>query len=525
MTDSKVGEALGSLLKSLLKFIHQFSKRHTIPLIASVVVVLVAWQSWDAYQEYSTRQITLLTGPWTPEHMDESRRIKNTLESGSTTLADNSYPVSSKRSPSVNLERSYSLKLEQTTGYEENRRRINADDDGRIAAFAYDGFGESDNVSIVLPLDKRYLRILVHTDYLAELARDYKRNPPELKRVFRSLKSGRVYLGPRGSATRMCAEIVLEHFGFNESDMGRLACYGVGSFRQIRPALARGHIDLAFSSGGFDSDTISQIAKDGHCILLGLNEERDAIVQQNPHLVSVDFEKNSYASGDFCPDVKKTIGARRVIVASNKMSAKDAYTLGISAWSALRHEIPEVEWQTPPIGAEKTNATPLRFPRHPGAELIRQHQEPSTPYPWVTVFLASIALWAIAELIRVINAALEKFLASQSASPEHDSPDDTVDTADDDKQVGYQPLRERLDEYVGELERAEVPLAGATFDGWDRKISDLQSSILKASRSGCISQDQADSLLTGLRHELARELEIRSPMFRQHAADVYEATS
>ena len=54
----------------------------------------------------------------------------------------------------------FSVAVEATGGYDENRRRVSEDEKGNLVGFAYDGFGDSENVATILPLDNRYLHIL-----------------------------------------------------------------------------------------------------------------------------------------------------------------------------------------------------------------------------------------------------------------------------------------------------------------------------------------------------------------------------
>jgi hypothetical protein len=68
-------------------------------------------------------------------------------------------------------------------------------------------------------------------------------------------------------------------------------------------------------------------------------------VQQHRQLLPVEFQANSYVSGEFCPQKLETIGARRVVICSELMSPEDAYVVGMSTSNALRDGPVPKSWQ------------------------------------------------------------------------------------------------------------------------------------------------------------------------------------
>lgn len=506
MSDSNVGQQLIALLKYLATATFLFARRKTIPLIVSAVLVLIAWQGWQAFTEFRSERLTLLVGPLSSgQTVEEAERIKSEMENLETGL----------------MGKRYTVNLVGTTGYEENRKRIDADEEGQLFGFAYDGFVASENVAIVLPLDKRYLHILCRKEFLkTDVATDATQpGSPSLKQIYDALRSGRVYLGTPQSATRQCAEIVLKHFG---RDPEELRCFGVGDFDQMRSALARGHIDMAFSSSLFNDEDIRKIAKDDNCILLGLNGERDAIVQENRFLIAVDFEPTSYRSGGFCAERQESIGARRVLICSSKMSPQDAYVAGLCSAEALRNRVPDIEWGTSPLGADKTRDAPLRFRLHPGADLFRLNQKPNGDFQWMNALLSTVSVWGVFEFLRWINSLLASRLrvtkpelpdeAAVSPAAVTQSPEAPVMTELDDRELTFIKLKKDLDTQVHEWERAPLLLQKQEHVQWEHRLNELRELILEADRAGRLTPERTDALLFGLRRDLAYEYDIRKPV-------------
>ena len=304
-----------------------------------------------------------------------------------------------------------------------------------------------------------------------------------------------------------------------------IAASGINSASDMRAALNTGHIELAFASTVLPSKDISKIAKDGNCILLGLNNDRDAILQENPHLVSVDFQQNSYVDGDFCRKQLKSIGARRVIICSNLMSDKAAYAFGMRSFYALRDRMPKIEWETLPPRVQRTSPTPLRYTVHPGAKLIQSQQPPPGQNQWWQAVVATALLWGLAELAKFLNSI---FLPARTTSQLHTETEaqEGTEAADPERNAeAYGRLKQELELQVRELERASMPLSGQEYKDWGRKIDELRERVLATDQAGSLNAEQTHILLEGIRQELKYEHELRKSPKRRKASDIASASS
>ncbi len=494
MNQPNLVEPTLNLLKKIASWSLSFARRRMIPLLGSAVLVLIVWASWSTYDNSRKRNLVFLTGSASGSSVQEARVIKEQVEKDSSAFVGTSYYVT----------------LENTVGYEENRERVaqeEADEDkGSLFGFAYDGFGDPENVAIVLPLDTRYLHILCRKDFYNGLKHGtwqdlwlQQREPTDAE-VFSALGDGRVYLGQKGSATRQCAETVLKHF---KIDPDKARCFGVDTESDLRAAFNTGHVDMGFSSTLFPSEEIAKIANDGNCILLGLGDHRDAILQENPHLVSVDFQPNAYLSDGFCPQRLKSVGARRVIICSDEVSPKAVYALAMGASKALRNRFPTIEWETEPPRVQGTTSSPLRYPVHPGAQLIKDRQGPPGQDQWWRAILATLLLWGLAELVKFANSMIPD-TPPETETKMHGGTDATHGQT-------YDRFKDELDLQVGELERAPVPLAQREFSDWASKIDGLRKRILASNREGHLNAEQTHVLLAGIRRELTFEQELRRP--------------
>ncbi len=398
------------LFISIVKEICKYYLRSPFRLLLLAVVLLVGFHTWTFICELNTRKITFLMG----EHGSPSERDAKLIQTKIKETTGRWWPTF--------------VTLESTAGYEENRERIDADTTGKVVGFAYDGFQKSQYVRTVLPLDKRYLHILCRKEFVEKMLRKSNAQKTQngtddgtAKRkkslqngvLFRDLvaamrerdyqksRPGRVFFGPKGSVTRQIAEIVLKHF---KLDPGKLRCNGIGDFEEMRAAFSRKQIDVAFSSSQFGSEYVRQIAQDGGCVLVGLDGDRDAIIQDNPGMLPVSFQENSYVNGDFCPRKLQTIGARRVLICSREMRDKDAHFIGSMTAEALRHTIPEIEWENVPPEVKRRMSEPLTFQLHPGAELIRAKEEPSQWGEGVRAFLATLLVVVLTKFLQWLDA-------------------------------------------------------------------------------------------------------------------------
>lgn len=368
------------------KFWNLFN-RHFIWLFASFCIVVILQFAWTWYEQWRTVRLTLLVGPGGSTAFQPAQKIADQLI----------------QSPGI-FQNKFEVELVSTSGYEENRRRIEADVTGRIFGFAHDGFGESEHVQILLPMEWNYCHIFCSKRLYQQVGERPKNSEfgPSFGDVVNFLGPGQVYLGPRESGTRQVAELVLRQYGLSPD---KLSTHGVSDWHEMRAAFQTDHVQLAFYQGTLDSPVIDAIAQDGKTILLGLNDSRDALVQSNSQLAPLDFAANLYDVGGFCPRPQKSVATRRVLACSSHMSESIAFDVASRAKDAIK-DTTELRWDMlPPDVARKAENRPFAYSIHPGARLVRDDRTPkSLPFTWwqigavVAVFLIGKLLQALAEM-------------------------------------------------------------------------------------------------------------------------------
>jgi hypothetical protein len=355
-------------------------------LVLSAIAVLAITTLWSIYQQWRITDYTILVGPGGGMLEDDARRIKTKVE-------NNSSPIGA----------AYRVSVQPTEGFEEIRRRINADETGRLIGFSHDGFGNAENVRILLPLDKNYLYILCRRDFLKESLSDPPPKSPTFADVAPKLRPGRCALGPPNSGTRRLSELVMDN---HDLSADKFHAHGIANWYDMRAALNNESIDLAFYGGRLDADIVQAIANDGNCVMLGLDDERDALVQGRPYLFKEQFEKNSFVAGDFCPAPMHTISSRSLLMCSSAMSDSTAYFLARNSQDAIRTSVPEIIWDNPP--AEAPRAGKLTYQIHPGAERLRNNSPlGSLPWNWNYVWM-TIGLWVAVEAVQAANGWFRK---------------------------------------------------------------------------------------------------------------------
>jgi len=387
---SDLPNQIGSLLYHILKWIFGFISENAIPLLFCMIFMLILVISASHYRDYiSTRKIDVLVGP-----------------SGGSTEAlvheISEYMETQSASPWKFWVTQYILDPIGTDGYEENRESVSKDNTGRVIGFTHDGFGESKHIRILLPLDRNCLHILVTRDFLTRNTIGTSNNTILFKDIAPKLEHGRIFLGPYDSGTRRCAEYVLEHYGLNP---GQHSAHGIADWHEMRSALHRGFVDVAFYGGPQHAPIIESIVKDDTCRLVGLDNDRDAIIRSYEQLLPDTFEANSYVHGDFCPTKIDVFGSRRVLVCSSAMSDRDAFYLAGVCQRALQHRIPEIQWANVPNKPEEGE---LKYPLHPAAVLIRDGGKPSEWPESVYYALMTAGLWCVYAFVRWLNKLIGK---------------------------------------------------------------------------------------------------------------------
>ena len=508
------GAAFTEFLKNIWLRTLVIARRHSMALIGSALVVLAAMTLWSWYRDFRTTEYTILVGPGGSMSEDDARQIKRRIESQSSWIGAD-----------------YRVSTQETQGFEEVRRLINADETGRLFGFAHDGFGNAENVRILLPLDRNCLHVVASREFLESIGETRtseaatwasmvlapidvrRRKPLKTPITFADLAAhrehflpGRWSLGPPDSGTRQLAEVVMQRYGL---DANRYQTNGVKSWHDMRAALNNGDIDVAFYSSRMDADIMKSIAADGNSVLIGLDGDRDAIIQGQWHLQKQVFNKNSYANSGFCPTALETFSSRRVLLCSSSMTESTAYFLAKHSRDAMRTVVPEIDWENPPPDAPQSVGLTYRI--HPGAERLRTNS-PLGGVPWNSNYLLmTLALWIVTELVQSANKRLRSKPAEDGGPPSEATP------------VGNEPPATSAPAAAAAPDPAAVEAASrATYDSLEREIDDYTYSLVAAP---ALSKSQRADWLQKLERQRARiqQLHGEGGLVERHAEALLSA--
>ena len=143
--------SLWQLGARIVAFSAQFIARHSTSfyLAASVIFIISTLTVFYGFF-VGNRQYDLLAGPEQSAGKEYATAIVNNYR--------DQLGFVERRLVSINQE--------PTSGFDENRQRISGHKASNVFGFAHDGFGNSENIRILLPLDKTYLHILCSKNYL-----------------------------------------------------------------------------------------------------------------------------------------------------------------------------------------------------------------------------------------------------------------------------------------------------------------------------------------------------------------------
>lgn len=523
------GAAFTEFLKNIWLRALVIARRHSMALIGSALVVLAAMTLWSWYRDFRTTEYTILVGPGGSMSEDDARQIKRRIESQSSWIGAD-----------------YRVVMQETQGFEEVRRLINADETGRLFGFAHDGFGNAENVRVLLPLDRNYLHVVARREFLKKLVEPSSPTPSaegtapltpgdvterktlegpitfaDLAAYKKQFSPGRWSLGPPDSGTRQLAEIVMKRYGL---DANLYQTNGVKSWYDMRAALNNDAIDVAFYSSRMDADIMKLIAADGSSVMIGLDGDRDAIIQGQWHLQKQVFNKNSYANSGFCPAALETFSSRRVLLCSSSMTEPTAYFLAKHSRDALRTVVPEIDWVNPP--ADAPQSTGLTYQIHPGAELYR-NKSPLGGVPWNSNYLLmTLALWLVTEIVQSANKRLRSKPAEgggplSEATPIGNEPPATSAPAavavavtpepaavEAASRTAYDSLEREIDDYTYSLV-AMPALSKSQRAGWLQKLEQQRGRIQQLHGAGGLVDRHAEALLSAI-DRLASAMTLRN---------------
>ncbi len=489
-----IGEQVVRLIATSLTRGFQYIKRHLDAVQTFLIVFALIALAFIAWQSYSKTEIVLLAGPKGGTADRYSDLIAKSLDNQSSWF-----------------KRSYRVRKVVTDGFEENRKRVEADSSGLVFAFAHDGFGESSNIRTLLPLKKSLLHVICRNGFCDQLKLD--KQPRSFMSIAAALSPNgdgqiewkklelprppRIFPGPPESGTRQMARVVLDYYQVPYEDY---ATYGLTNWDDMRLALRMGDLDLAFYLGPPNSKIVNQIARDGQCCLVSI-EEADAIVQGHEQVVKESLKPNSYVPGDvFCPGGVTTIASRRVLICSRQMETTTGYALAVGTRDALRQFIPHLDWSA--ISAEEKPEPGLSYLLHPSAEFLSMDRVPGTTN-WIREQVRT--WWPV--LASVVAAAIASFLSWANKRLPESPPESEVQTSSADQgEQTYDGLSEQVRNALEKLVKADVGLAGNDYRTWEQTIAELRDGATTAHDQGRISHDEFEILLQGVR-ELRAELQ------------------
>lgn len=421
-------------------------KPYKKPLIAFAIVGFIIFAALPWYLQAKTQHITLLTGPEGADSQTQARQIQKIVSADSSSWLPD-----------------YQLHLERTEGLQQIRQFISEDSTGSFIGFAHDGFGSSENVRILLPLDDDYLHIICSKKFLEASNIPLQSHPRTFDSIAKLLKPGRVFVGPTNSGTRQIAKLVLDLYGL---DCDKLHANGIADFNEMRSALNNNSIDLAFYCGPVPSRIVEKIAADNGTCLLGINGHRGAIAKSSAHVSPDEFNPQAYLYGDFCPEKLETITARRVLICSSHMSSNGAYHMTSYASKALRPLVGNMKWKYWQTGMPENENAKFTYDLHPGGKQFLLGT--STVFAnWISsAFFLSFALWIAVEGLRTLRTKLPKSKTpvgeTTSLSRSMSTATDTPEAPAESNETTVESVTENYDSLNGQIDAFHESLRGKT---------------------------------------------------------------
>ncbi|MDZ4688752.1 MAG: hypothetical protein SH850_27070 [Planctomycetaceae bacterium] len=458
-------------------------------LAAFTISCLILPPVVEYYQGKWTREILILGGPPGSSGANLVERLKTELEQ-----TENEYGLR------------YRARIVTTQGAEEMQRRLEADAAGTTVGFQFDNHSDTQQLRTVYPMDYDYLHVMCSARFLklnppgkSQSLRDVDRVLLAMARFVHEARAKgepptairRVYPGPPESTSRVFAT---QLFKLYDLDIDAVAHHGVRDWKQAQVALEKGDLDLVFFLGPKNADTIAGIAEDRTAVLLDLDSVRGSLADKTVYSAwPVEFPANSYsalpiawpsaqtAAGtlEFCPEITKSIAARRLLACNAAMGEHDAYAIMTAADRAFGGDGPAAGlWDTSP---PTTTSSPLRtgfgIRVHSVADLFQNKRSP-TAWWWPTAW-SPIYWGAAASLFLFLMEGTLSSLAKWVQSPP--SPDGRQDEAAAPPVPEQSPRFALLADEIALTEQLIVrhgPLK--TIEGWEyahRGIDELRERV------------------------------------------------
>ena len=495
-------EALYGALQSLWRLIYRNSQR-AFNLLTLALAFAVLWGGWFSLGQ---QQLVLFVGP-----------------PGSTTARIGQDMVerfaATRNANGVN----YRVSLEPTAGTFSIRERMGLESSRIPLGFIEDGQEtgpQTNTLRALLPMDWDYLFIVCRRGWLKDNSITQAKTLFDIVPKLAKSRSGRIFIGPEKSGTAEMARVVMKKFeGIRDEQYSK----GIGDWREMRMALKADEIDLAFYSGPIGSETLSELASDGNCLLLGLGPITEAIEQEtgakylaaqlppNQEIAQIPFapapadpglqEAEFPAAEDalrlpFCQAGLDTIASRRVLACPAALSAGDAYQLGNAALELLRIKGYEINLKADdlPYGSGRKGGISLRMQPHEALSLMRQGV---APFVWRQVttwpsWLQSVATLLIGlmglDLLRMLARRLDAATNRESPPPADAVPRLVAATGE---RAAYQSLLSQLDAAESEIDEKTYLDVAADLPRWQERLRTLKQAI----RRGDLSDAERELLL------------------------------
>ncbi len=440
----------------------------------------------------------------------------------------------------------------RTGGSLDSMQNVRRDQEGNAIGIAVEGIEKNanDDLRTLVPLQWCYLHFICRLESLHAMGVDIKYSatadgsgvaPIQLSAWAKKYRENiarygdggkkapkewpfRVYVGQRNSGTRQIAEMVLENAGV-PLNVVEASSY-IEDIESLPEELARGRIDGAFVLEPMGSELVRRVAtEDLHCTLLSLDKVDDlrpdkrflAQVTIPPHIYDWSFWQDPNATinkrpvGDLHLMGAKTLAARRVLVASSRMSDSNAYYLASLVRGALdpqqiSEHSEEGYWPAPD---EEDIKRQLNYPLHSG---VVWNVEPGLNWfgrnaKWLGPLLLAIAI----SLITEIKNRLPGWLSGRL------SPSDPIENTPrllsaPTHSASYAEIESRIEKALDEIHDArdrEIDTGEQTspddINKWRTQIGELYRNVHVRNRAGQLVVDEKNTLNTRLlqvRHEL-----------------------
>ncbi len=148
-------------------------------------------------------------------------------------------------------------------------------------------------------------------------------------KTINDFKGKRIAVGAAGSGTECNARQIMAAYGITYNDVKVQYL----SFGEAASALKDGNVDVAFTTAGFPTAAIQDIAAQNDVQMIPIDADKaDGIIKQYPFYTKINIKKGTYAKQDAdCP----ALAIRCMLGVTDKMDEKTAYDITKAIFSNL----------------------------------------------------------------------------------------------------------------------------------------------------------------------------------------------